>query len=121
MRPSYDDSDDEQNWSSWRSFPDPRRGEMLVAPMGPGVYELRVATTGELLLFGIGRSVAHRMATLLPEAAGGVGGRRNDKKREAVLEALQDLEYRTLPCRNRAEAKTAEDALRLTCRHRFKT
>jgi len=29
---------------NWRSFPDPRQGGILVAPFGPGCYELRMQT-----------------------------------------------------------------------------
>ena len=28
-------------WSDWKSFPDPRKGEYLIAPFGSGVYQLR--------------------------------------------------------------------------------
>ena len=28
-------------WSDWKSFPDPRKGEYLYAPLGSGVYQLR--------------------------------------------------------------------------------
>ncbi len=28
-------------WSNWKSFPDPRKGEYLYAPLGSGVYQLR--------------------------------------------------------------------------------
>jgi len=34
-------------WSEWRRFPDPRKLEFLIAPFGPGCYELR---DGEQLL-----------------------------------------------------------------------
>ena len=28
-------------WSDWKSFPDPRKGEYLIAPFGSGVYQFR--------------------------------------------------------------------------------
>ena len=28
-------------WSNWKSFPDPRKGDSLIAPLGSGVYQLR--------------------------------------------------------------------------------
>lgn len=28
-------------WSNWKSFPDPRKGDYLIAPLGSGVYQLR--------------------------------------------------------------------------------
>lgn len=30
-------------WSEWLSFPDPRAGHPLVAPLGPGVYDSGIA------------------------------------------------------------------------------
>jgi len=48
-------------WSTWRSFPDPNRGEYLYAPFGPGVYELRRKDADALILCGQSRNVAYRM------------------------------------------------------------
>jgi cytochrome c2 len=45
-------------WSEWRSFPACHRGELLNAPVGPGLYELRHRHTGELLGFGHAANVA---------------------------------------------------------------
>lgn len=28
-------------WSDWRKFPDPRKGEYLLVPFGSGVYQLK--------------------------------------------------------------------------------
>jgi hypothetical protein len=36
-------------WSEWHRFPDPRKGELLIAPFGPGCYELRHGT--QLVLY----------------------------------------------------------------------
>ncbi len=55
-------------WSEWRLFPDPRKSEILVAPFGPGCYELR---NGEqLVLYGRGAHVAYSMTSLLPSDLG---------------------------------------------------
>src|SRR5438105_4035866 len=53
-------------WSSWKKFPEPQRGEHLDAPLGPGIYELRRATSGENLGFGHSPNVA---ATLTRQMA----------------------------------------------------
>lgn len=99
------------NWSPWRPFPDPRLGDALVAPIGPGVYDLRLRSTKELILFGSGGHLAKRMTSLLPVPFG-TGTRNNAKKRECVLGELADLEYRTVAFASKAEAKAFEKTLR---------
>lgn len=95
------------SWSEWLPFPDPRLGGYLVAPFGPGVYELRNKETGELVLFGSGKNVAYRMSSLLPHPLG-QGTRNNSRKRDYVLQHLEHLEYRTAACRSESEAKSNE-------------
>ena len=97
-------------FSNWRLFPDPRKGEYLWAPFGPGCYDLRERDTGRLVLFGSGGNVCERMASLLP-APFGTGTRKNAAKREYVLRNLGRIEYRTLACADRKAAKQAEVAL----------
>jgi hypothetical protein len=106
------------SWSDWRDFPDPTRGGYLFAPFGPGVYALRRKSTGELILFGSGKNVAHRMTSLLP-APLGAGTRHNEAKRAYVLEHLGDLEYQTLSCLSESEAKAEESDLSSRERYHF--
>lgn len=94
-------------WTKWAPFPDPRKKEFLVAPLGPGVYELRLKGTGKLVLLGIGKSCALRMSSLLP-APLGQGMRRNFKKRAFVLKNLSRVEYRTCACATITEARLLE-------------
>lgn len=82
-------------WSDWKSFPDPRKGEYLYAPLGSGVYQLRNKKTNEFVLYGTSKSLAYRMASLLP-ALPGAGIRMNKDKQNYVLNNLQDIEYRTM-------------------------
>ncbi len=77
----------EDKWSTWRSFPDPRKGGYLCAPFGPGVYELRNSSTGESVLSGSGKNLAYRMSSLLPKPHG-AGARNNEEKRKHVLDYL---------------------------------
>lgn len=105
-------------WSKWRPFPDPRRGGVLVAPIGPGVYELRNAVTGELVLFGRSKHCAHRMSSLLPD---GPGTRNNTAKRRYVERHLASIEYRTLACASVAESVEVERELRRRGSYRFST
>jgi len=97
------------SWSPWAPFPDPREGGYLVAPFGPGCYELRIGD--QLLLFGGAGNVAQRMSSLLPEPWG-CGRRNNMRKRQAVFDNLGVVEYRTLACDNRAAAALEEAKMR---------
>src|SRR5262249_30626885 len=51
----------ETKWTNWRPFPDPAKGGLIVAPIGPGCYELRLGGSGRLVLFGSAGCVAYRM------------------------------------------------------------
>jgi hypothetical protein len=95
-------------WSDWRPFPDPTRCGVLVAPLGPGCYELRHGD--QLVLFGKGGHVAQRMSSLLPRPWG-CGTRNNSEKRLYVRKHLPQLEYRTLGTLSRAEATAEESRL----------
>lgn len=106
-------------WSKWRPFPDPRKGEYLHAPFGPGVYDLRRASTGNPVLFGIGKRCAMRMSSLLPKPLG-AGTRDNARKRQYVLRHLSDIEYRTLACKTREEAAEEERAIKRTSGHEYR-
>jgi hypothetical protein len=95
-------------WSGWHRFPDPRRRELLTAPLGPGCYELRDGT--QLVLYGMSSHVAVRMTSLLP-APLGCGTRNNKDKRRYVLDHLGSIQYRTVACATREEAKRCEREL----------
>lgn len=108
------------NWSEWRPFPNPRKGDYLHAPFGPGVYELRHRASGESILLGQSGNAAQRMTSLLPKPLG-QGHRNNEEKREYVLAHIDDIEYRTLACIDVAEAKQIERDLRTNGRYKFST
>lgn len=93
-------------FSDWQTYPDPRRLEYLSAPIGPGCYELRLKSSGQLVLFGRSKNVSFRLASLLPPRFG-QGTRRNTAKSQFVFERLGDVEYRTLAC------TTQQDAIRI--------
>src|SRR6266850_30 len=105
-----------QVWSEWRIFPNPRHQGILVAPFGPGCYELR--NGGQLVLFGQGGHVAYRMTSLLPKEWG-CGTRNNQEKRDCVLKYLGRIEYRTLACDTTREARIAERKLRSQNKYLF--
>jgi hypothetical protein len=100
----------EADWSEWRAFPDPRQGELLIAPYGPGLYELR-HWHGKLILFGSSAHVASRMSSLLPHPYG-TGTRNNTTKRNYVLAHCDDIEYRTLATATVEEARSIEAHLK---------
>jgi hypothetical protein len=92
-------------WSDWKPFPDPAKGGFIVAPFGPGCYELRLKGSGELVLFGSAGHVAHRMCSLHPS---GAGTRNNTEKRNYVGDHLTQIEYRVIALVSRGEAKNFE-------------
>ncbi|MEQ8531143.1 MAG: hypothetical protein RIB86_04805 [Imperialibacter sp.] len=99
------------SWSEWYKFPDPLDHGILKAPIGPGVYEIKNARTGQRLLFGESKNVAVRMTSLLPPECGGTGTRNNKRKQADIANNLKDLEYRTLSCKTKKAAKAEEKRL----------
>ena len=85
------------DWTAWQPFPLAGLVYYLHAPFGPGVYQLRRASSGQFVLFGTSKNVAWRMASLLPSPMG-TGTRRNAEKQQYVLDHLDDIDYRTLAC-----------------------
>ena len=55
-------------WTGWKSFPDDYHGEYIQAPIGPGLYEVCRASTGEQVAFGCTRE-RRRVAVRGSEAA----------------------------------------------------
>ena len=107
MARSHSHTRSKSPWTRWRSFPDPRQGELLVAPIGPGVYELRNNRNRRLVLIGCSKSVSARISSLLPAPLGS-GTRNNVQKRHYVLKHLAHIEYRCAPCVDRASAFALE-------------
>jgi hypothetical protein len=104
-------------WTEWRPFPDPTNGGYLIAPFGPGCYELRY-TDGRLMKPGASRNVAARMSSLLP-APLGTGGRKNATLRETVGANLHRIEYRTIACATRTDAFKLEAEMIAATRYEF--
>jgi len=73
----------DNNWTEWKPFPDPRKEEYLFAPFGFGVYQLYNNKKKKYLLFGRGKNVAFRMTTLLPLPEG-QGTRKKTEKKDYV-------------------------------------
>jgi hypothetical protein len=86
-------------WSEWKRYPRARRGENLEAPITPGIYEVRYASSGALHSFGAVGNLAQALA-LLPLGSKSWFGWREP------LEA-PELEYRTCAASSKADAKAA--------------
>jgi len=108
------------NWSQWKQFPDPRKGDLLCAPLGPGCYEQRLGEQKghQKVLFGHDKCVAQRMTSLLPSADGGSGTRNNEEKRNCVWSHIDEIEYRTIAFGSVDEAKKCENELK-KCRDEY--
>ena len=94
-------------WTNWKRLPDPSHGGSIEAPIGPGLYEVRRMSTGELAAFGPAAKVAQAMAALR------LHGRSTSwlplARRHAPSE---EFEYRTRSTATKAEAKTVAESLR---------
>jgi hypothetical protein len=93
-----------QTWSSWKRFPDAQIGGHVEAPIGPGVYEVRHATTGRVVAFGHTSNVANAISDL--KLNGGIGPLAKLFRRQPLVSQVSELEYRTCAAASRAEAKT---------------
>lgn len=98
----------QNGWSEWSKFPDISQKDYIYAPFGPGVYQLRNARTGELVLFGEGKNVAQRMTTLI-EGQVCSSTRKSQPKKDYVGKNLEDIEYRTIGFATENEAKEFEE------------
>jgi len=98
-----------QTWSGWKRFPDVKGGDLIEAPAGPGVYEVRHTLTGRVMAFGHAGNVAHTIAGL--KFDGDVSPFAKFFGRQPLVSRLADLEYRTCEAASRADAKTAAKRL----------
>ena len=90
-------------WSEWKRYPRPGRGDNIEAPITPGIFEVRVATTGALHCFDAVDNVAQALA-MLPVGSRSWFGRRGPT-------SLPDLEYRTCATSSKADAKAAAERM----------
>ena len=90
-------------WSEWKRYPRVGRGENIVAPISPGIYEVRIAGTGALHSFEAVENVAQALAQLA------VGSKSWFSRRDAAK--VPDLEYRTCATSSRADAKAAAERM----------
>jgi len=91
------------SFTPWKPFPDSQRGGVIEAPIGPGVYEVRRISNGELVAFGYSAKVAHDLSRLRPNSAAPSWMRR--LVRHASDVAPNELEYRTSATGTKSQAK----------------
>ena len=106
------------NWTKWKQFPDPRKGENLIAPFGFGIYQLKNRKTAEFIIFGKGNNCAYRMSSLLPRPFGASGRNAEDKK-EYVYNKLADINYRTVSFLYEDEMTKTEKLIKAQKIHKF--
>lgn len=85
-------------WSSWKKFPEPQRGEHVDAPLGPGLYEVRRGTSGEVLAFGHSPNVAVTLARQTTPSFW-------ERWRGKMSIDVRDMEYRTMAATSPALAR----------------
>jgi hypothetical protein len=51
-----------RDWTGWKKFSEVERGEPVAAPIGPGIYEIRDITNGELVAFDAAANVASALS-----------------------------------------------------------
>jgi len=95
-------------WTNWKPFPDAYHGGHIEAPIGPGVYEVCHASSGEQVAFGYAANVAQALTNVLPQP-----GRTWPFFRRAARPRYlsSELEYRTCAAGTLAEARIAASQL----------
>jgi hypothetical protein len=94
-------------WTSWKSFPNPKHGGSIEAPIGPGVYEVRRTSSGELVAFESAANVAQALVGLRLHT-----GVNSWLTLLRGAEPAESFEYRTRATATRADAKAVADTLR---------
>ena len=97
------------NWSAWKKFPNAERCEHVEAPIGPGIYEVRNMSTGDMTAFDVSGNVAQALAALLRKSPSRPWARLFGAERGAWRD--NHLEYRTCVVSSMREAKMMARAL----------
>jgi hypothetical protein len=93
-------------WSDWKRFPRAHRGENIEAPICPGIFEVRVASSGALFRFGVSENIAQTLSALpLKPRSFRIWFSRREQ------DTVPDLEYRTCATSTKAEAKAAAEGM----------
>ena len=90
-------------WTPWRHFPDSLRGDLIQAPIGPGVYEVRRISNGEVAAFFPSANVARDLSAFRPQASRLPWARPFERDTSAARPI--EFEYRTCAAATVQEAK----------------
>ena len=93
-------------WSEWKRYPKAARGEKLEAPIGPGIFEVRHASSGALFAFDSPDNLALALSSITsgPKSFASWFGKRDSA-------TSLDLEYRTYATSTREDAKVAAERM----------
>ena len=86
-------------WTNWKPFPDPKNGVSIEAPVGPGVFEVRRISSGDVVFFDHAANVASALASI---ATPSPRARLFKRRRPDAA----DLEYRTRAAASAIDAKS---------------
>src|SRR5262245_30035514 len=95
-------------WTEWKSYPDAYHGELIQAPVGPGVYEVCDAVTREQVAFGPATNIARTLSAVL------VRGKVSWLSYMLFSPPKQNrgtLEYRAWPTATLADARVAANQI----------
>jgi hypothetical protein len=90
-------------WTPWRLFPDSLRGDLIQAPISPGVYEVRRISNGEVVAFGPSTNVARDLSAFRPQPSRLPWAWPFEREGEAARAG--EFEYRTWAAATVNEAK----------------
>jgi hypothetical protein len=90
-------------WTTWKRFPDPKRGELMQAPISPGVYEVRRISNGEVVAFGPAANVARDLSAFRPKASRLPWARPFERGEDGAR--ASEFEYRTCSATTTHEAQ----------------
>jgi hypothetical protein len=90
-------------WTTWKRFPDPQRGELMQAPISPGVYEVRRISNGEVVAFGPAANVARDLSAFRPKASRLPWARPFERGEDGAR--ASEFEYRTCSATTKHEAQ----------------
>jgi len=93
-------------WGAWKRYPRVECGDKLEAPIGPGIYEVRVVATGAVFAFGAVDNLAEALSRVAnpPRLLKLFVIRRN-------ASVLPNLEYRICTTDTKKAAKIAADRM----------
>ncbi|HZS63599.1 MAG TPA: hypothetical protein VFA53_03750 [Xanthobacteraceae bacterium] len=101
-----------RNWTDWKALPSTARGVYAETPAGPGIYEVRDVSNGDLVVFDAAADLATALASLWRRPSARVWKWQRLFGKGRSDHAAMELEYRIWPLGSLAEAEHLADWLR---------